>query len=272
MTKSSRKALGQHFLVNPDILKKIIDCISPQKKDLIIEIGPGKGSLTFLLAEKAGKVIAIEKDASLIPVLNQNKPSNVEIRQEDVLKTNFNHLAEPGTTKCVGNLPYSISSQILFKLLKEHRFINECHFMLQKEVAQRVCASPGSKKYAPISILIQNLFSARLRFHLSPGSFVPPPKVKSSMVTLRTRKQPVYPFFQTKSFKSFIKKAFSHRRKQLKNNLKLMGLTPDQIQRGLKECGLNLNIRAEKVSLHGFASLYMFFLRQNRENQNTFFL
>jgi len=265
MKKYSRKALGQHFLTNPIILKKITNCISPQKRDLIIEVGAGRGSLTFLLTDKAGQVIAIEKDESLIPFLEKNKPPNLEIRNEDVLKINFNHITVPGKTKLVGNLPYSISSQILFKLLQEHEAVEECHFMLQKEVAQRVCASSGTKKYAPISILLQNIFSPKIQFFLSPGSFVPPPEVKSALITLKKRKKPFYPFFLTKRFKKFIKQAFSQRRKKLKNNLKNMGFNPQQIKNSFQECSLNPHIRAEKVTIHDFADLYLSLLKHKNE-------
>jgi len=257
--------LGQHFIFNPEILKKIIGCIAPEKNDLIIEIGAGKGSLSFLLAEKAGQVIAIEKDRSLVPFLKKHKPSNLTLFQEDVLKINFNELAKPGVTKLTGNLPYSISSQILFKVLDEHEFIKECHFMLQKEVAQRVCASPGSKKYAPISILIQNCFHAKIRFYLSPGSFVPPPKVESALVTLITRPRPIHSFFKTQSFRDFIKKSFSQRRKQLKNNLKNMDFGVEQIKNSFQESGLNPHIRAEKVSINDFAALYQSLMKYRNE-------
>ncbi|MFW6139875.1 MAG: 16S rRNA (adenine(1518)-N(6)/adenine(1519)-N(6))-dimethyltransferase RsmA [Acidobacteriota bacterium] len=256
MKKNTRKVLGQHFITNPSILKKIIDCIRPQKNDLIIEIGAGKGSLTFLLAERAGQVIAIEKDESLISFLKKNKPSNLKLYQEDVLKINFIEIAKPDTTKLVGNLPYSISSQILFKVLEEPDPIKECHFMLQKEVAQRVCASPGSKKYSSISILLQNSFDAKIQFFLSPGSFTPPPKVKSALVTLKKRPKPIHALLKTQQFKSFIKNAFSQRRKKLKNNLITMGFASEQIKRSFQECGLNPHIRAEKVSLDDFAALY----------------
>jgi 16S rRNA (adenine1518-N6/adenine1519-N6)-dimethyltransferase len=265
MKKSLRKELGQHFITNPDILKKIIDCIGPQKNDLIIEIGAGKGTLTFLLAEKAGKVIAIEKDESLISFIKKKKPPNLKLCQEDVLKIDFNELAEPGVTKLVGNLPYSISSQILFKVLEEQDLINECHFMLQKEVAQRVCASPGSKKYSPISILLQNSFDTKIQFLLSPGSFVPPPKVKSALVTLKKRYKPIHPLLKTKPFKSFIKKAFSQRRKKLKNNLKAADFTHEQIKKSFQDCGLNLNIRAEKVSINDFAALYLSLMKHKKD-------
>ena len=265
MKKNPRKALGQHFITNPDILNRIIGCIAPQKNDLIIEIGAGKGSLTFLLAEKAGQVIALEKDASLVPYLEKNKPPNLEIRQEDVLKIDFNEIAKPGITKLAGNLPYSISSQILFKVLEEQDLINECHFMLQKEVAQRVCASPGSKKYAPLSILLQNSFATKIQFLLSPGSFVPPPKVKSALVTLKKRPIPIHSLLKTKPFKSFIKKAFSQRRKKLKNNLKAMDFTPEQIKQSFQECSLNPHIRAEKISINDFAALYLSLMKHKNE-------
>ncbi len=257
MKKNPRKAMGQHFLTNPYTLNKIVDCIAPQKKDLIIEIGAGKGSLTRLLAEKAGWVIALEKDASLIPYLEKNKPINLEILHEDVLETDFNRLAKPGNTKLAGNLPYSISSQILFKLLEEHDRIRECHFMLQKEVAERACASPGTKKYAPISVLLQNIFSTQIRFLLSPGSFTPPPKVRSAFITLKKRNAPLYPFMNTDEFKSFLKQAFSQRRKKLKNSLKPMRFSLEQIKESFRKCGLNPNIRAEKVSIDDFAFLYL---------------
>jgi len=257
MKKNPAKTMGQHFLTNPYTLKKVIDCIAPQKKDLIIEIGAGKGSLTRLLAEKGGRVIALEKDASLVPYLKKNKPPHLEIRQEDVLKADFNLLAEPGKTKLVGNLPYSISSQILFKLIKEHDRIQECHFMLQKEVAERVCASPGTKKYAPLSILLQNIFSAKIRFLLSPASFTPPPKVRSAFITLKKRSMPLYPFMQTEQFKSFLKQVFSQRRKKLKNNLKTMEFSLEQIKESFLKCGLNIHIRAEKISIDEFACLYL---------------
>ncbi|MCD6517059.1 MAG: ribosomal RNA small subunit methyltransferase A [Candidatus Aminicenantes bacterium] len=257
MKRNDRKSMGQHFLTNPYTLNKIIDCIAPQKKELIIEIGAGKGSLTRLLAEKAGRVIALEKDASLIPYLEKNKPSNLEIRQEDVLETDFSSLAKQEKTKLAGNLPFSISSQILFKLLEEHDMTRECHFMLQKEVAERVCASPGSKKYAPLSILLQNIFSAKIRFLLSPGSFTPPPKVRSAFITLKKRTAPLYPFMNTDGFKSFIKQAFSQRRKKLKNSLKPMGFAPEQMKESFRKCGLDPNIRAEKVSIDDFACLYL---------------
>ncbi len=265
MKKNARKALGQHFLTNPYTLNKIMDCIAPQQNDLIVEIGAGKGSLTRLLAEKAGRVIALEKDASLVPYLEKNKPPNLEIRQGDVLKTDFNRLAKQGKIKLVGNLPYSISSQILFKLLEEHDLIQESHFMLQKEVAQRVCASPGSKKYAPISILLQNCFDTKIQFFLSPGSFVPPPKVKSALVTLKKRDKSLHPFFKTQPFRNFIKKAFSQRRKKLKNNLKTMGFTPEQIKQSFQECGLNPHIRAEKISIDDFAALYLSLTKHKNE-------
>jgi 16S rRNA (adenine1518-N6/adenine1519-N6)-dimethyltransferase len=257
MKKNPAKAMGQHFLTNPHTLNKIMDCIAPQKKDLIIEIGAGKGSLTRLLAEKAGRVIALEKDSSLVPYLGKNKPPNLEIRSNDVLETDFKSLSKTGKTKLVGNLPYSISSQILFKLLEEHDRIQECHFMLQKEVAERVCAPSGTKKYAPLSVLLQNIFSAKIQFLLSPGSFTPPPKVRSAFITLKKRTAPLYPFMQTEQFKNFLKQVFSQRRKKLKNNLKTMEFPPEKIKESFRKCGLNPHIRAEKVSIDEFACLYL---------------
>lgn len=148
--KTKRKALGQHFLKNKTVLNKILRRISPQKKDLIIEIGAGRGVMTFPLAEKAGKVIAIEKDPALIPYLQRRDFPNLTILEKDIMKVEFCELLKhtknfKENVKLVGNLPYSLSSPLLFKLLEERELFSECIFLLQKEVAQRLCVSPARK-------------------------------------------------------------------------------------------------------------------------------
>lgn len=256
MKKSKRRALGQHFLSNPRVLQKIIKSINPQQDELIIEIGAGKGALTSPLAQKAGRIIAIEKDSSLIPTLQKKRFSNVLILEKNILKIDFRDLIKEEKIKLVGNLPYSISSSILFKVFAEKELISECFFLLQKEVAERLCAIPGTKKYAPISILFQNYFSVELHFTLSPASFSPPPQVESALISLKRRKKPVYSIESDKIFLQFLKAAFKHRRKKLINNLIRMNHSSSQAKQSLPACGIEEDARPEQVSLSQYVKLF----------------
>jgi len=266
MNKRKIKAMGQHFLKNPFILRKIINHISPQKEDFIIEIGAGKGILTFPLAENAGKVIAIEKDKALIPSLRKKSIHNLKILEGDVLKINFTELIKKeldfkGKVKLVGNLPYSISSPVLFKAFQEKEFISECVFLLQKEVAERICAEPGSKKYAPLSILFQNYFSTKLLLVAGPESFKPPPKVKSALVSLKKREKPIFSIKREEDFHGFLKGAFRYRRKTLFNNLTMSGYPTSLIEEAFRKFNFSKTIRAEELSLSRFVELFEFFDR-----------
>ena len=152
MQKSRRHALGQHFLTNPGVLRKIVGAIDPKPGDVIVEIGAGKGVLTAALAESAGRVIAIEKDERLIPGLREKMPANVEVLHGDILRTDLRQVSKAAgvpALRLVGNIPYSISSPLLFRVLDERGILSDCVFLLQKEVAARVIAGPGTKSYAP---------------------------------------------------------------------------------------------------------------------------
>ena len=253
--RSRRHALGQHYLHNPRIIAKIIECISPEENDMIIEIGAGKGVLTEPLIEKAGNVIAIEKDPALIPHLKRIKKKNLDILQKDILELDLQSITKR-KTKWVGNLPYSLSSRILFKVLTEKENIAECHFLLQKEVAERICAAPGSKKFAPLSIFIQNHFQCRLRFTIAPGSFSPPPKVDSTFISLLKRKQARYPIESERRFQDFVHTAFQQRRKKITNNLKLLNLPYSEIEKALLECSIDGGLRPEQISLSQYVHLF----------------
>lgn len=248
--------MGQHFLVNPRIRDKIIRCISPEGEDVILEIGAGRGELTFPLAEKAGRVVAVEADSTLARKLKERSPDNVQIINRDILELDFENLIPADKTKAAGNLPYSISSPILFKILAHSRFFTECHFLLQKEVAERLAAVPGSKAYAPVSAFLQNIYSIQIQFFLSPGNFSPPPKVHSAFVSLIKRKCPLFPEAGSRRFQNFLNRAFQHRRKTLVNNLKAMGVPPDKSIPVLRDAGLPPAIRPEKVSLECFVKLF----------------
>jgi 16S rRNA (adenine1518-N6/adenine1519-N6)-dimethyltransferase len=258
-----RKALGQHFLASRSVLKKIIDVISPQKDELIVEIGAGKGALTFPLAERCARVIAIEKDKSLARFLLENRRDNLIVLEEDVLRTNFRELLAReqrfrGKTKLVGNLPYVISSPLLFKVLEEKGLFSRCVFLLQKEVAERIIAHPGSKTYAPLSILFQMDYETRLHFIIAPGSFSPPPQVQSALVSLERRPGPLFPVKNKDIFHGFLRTAFAKRRKTLINNLKSYLFPLPLIKQALARLSLEENVRAEQVSIAQFVSLFEF--------------
>ena len=266
-TKSKKiKAMGQHFLKDHAVLKKIIRYISPSKEDLIIEIGAGKGALTFPLAAKAGKVIAIEKDPAFIPFLQRKDIPNLAILEEDILKVDFSELIKAhdfkNNVKLAGNLPYSLSSPLLFKVLREKELFSECIFLLQKEVAERICSQPGSKNYAPLSILFQIHFSARLLFIISPGSFSPPPKVHSALISLKRRDQPLFLIDQEELFRQFLKGAFKHRRKILRKNLEKLNFPLPLIDEALDKFGIKRNLRPEQLSISQFMDLFNFFYPQ----------
>ncbi len=263
MKRTKRQALGQHFLKDPHVLRKIVRLINPDKDDVCIEIGAGRGALTIPLAEKAGKVYAIEKDKTLLPHLQKNLPSNAVLVNADVLRIRFEDLVTQDkrankTVKLVGNLPYSISSPVLFKVLSEKEIFKECTFLLQKEVADRIAAGPGSKKYAPISILFQRDFEIRLCFVVEPGSFSPPPKVRSALIQLKRRERPLFELSDEDGFRLFLKSAFRHRRKTLFNNLLMANINDSALENTFCELGLDKKVRPEHIAPKQFAQLFNF--------------
>jgi len=258
---SKAKSLGQHFLNDRSILQKIVDILDPKKDELVIEVGAGKGALTFPLADRAGKVIAIEKDKDLVPFLRESHRENVIILEQDVLHVDFRNLvaeetAGLGRVKLTGNLPYSISSPLLFKVLKDEDVFSACVFLLQKEVAERLGAQPGSKSYAPLSILFQLHFEVRLRFTLAPGTFSPPPRVQSALVSLEKRPSPLFAVRDERNFSRFLRAAFAQRRKTLLNNLKAWTFPPALLREALQRLGLGEKARAEQLTINQFVSLF----------------
>ena len=261
MKKSRRKALGQHFLTSRSLLRKIIKTINPQLEDLIIEIGPGKGVLTSPLGEKAGKVIAIEKDSTLIPTLRSKHVPRLLILEKDVLKVDFKKLLEKEKdafkkVKLVGNLPYSISSPLLFKVLQSKELFSECIFLLQKEVAQRVCAKPGSKKFAPLSIIFQIHFSAQIHTIIPPGAFSPPPQVESALISLKRRRFPLFHIENEAHFIEFLKGTFRHRRKTLRNNLERLNFSSSLIHKAFQNLDIKKDARPEQLTISQFVNLF----------------
>jgi len=258
MYRSRRHALGQHFLINQGVLRKIAVVIDPQPGDVIVEVGAGKGFLTAALAEAAGRIVAIEKDERLIPDLREKMPLNVEVVHADILKVGFRGiLNEAGVPalRLAGNIPYSISTPLLFRVLDERALIADVVFLLQKEVAERVTAGPGTKSYAPLGILLQNEFEARIAFTVAPGSFFPPPKVTSALLTLRRRPSPIHPGAADEPFRAFLRAAFAERRKMLWKNLARRA-TPAAISAAYDTLGLARNVRAEELTPDALFSLF----------------
>lgn len=249
---SKRKALGQHFLRHPKALKSILKIISPGPQDLILEIGAGKGALTFPLAQKAKQVIAVEKDEKLLSFLNQRHLPNLKIIAGDILFLDWRQLLEPylpweGEIKLVGNLPYSISTPLLFKVLEHRDLFPYIVFLLQREVAARISGRPGSRDYAPLSILFQIYYETTIEKIFPPSYFSPPPKVESALIVLRRRSQPLLEIDRWSEFKNFLKTCFRHRRKQLFKNLKLIGFEESHLNRIFSEFNLRITTRPEEL-------------------------
>jgi len=199
----------------------------------------------------------VEKDREFIPLLKkQEKFPNLTVIERDILDVKFSELVKEDRVKLVGNLPYSISSPLLFKILDEKESISSCVFLLQKEVAERLCAGPGSKKYSPVSILFENDFSSHFHFIVSPRSFSPPPRVESGLISLKKRPHPLFPVPDQESFMKFLKEAFQQRRKKLANNLKRLSFPDLRIKEAMKICQIEDNHRPEHVSLFQFFTLF----------------
>jgi len=256
-----RQALGQHFLRSKKALNQIIEAIAPQPEDLIMEIGAGKGALTFPLARRCGQVIAIEKDTKLIPFLTEKSLPNLSVIQGDILRLDWEKLLAPyqpwkGPVKLAGNLPYSISSPLLFRVLEKRTLFSLIVFLLQREVAARVCAPPGSKDYAPLSIFFNIFFETNLVRVFPPHVFSPPPQVQSALITLRPRPQPLYRIQDWPRFQDFLRGCFRHRRKLLVNNLRRLGYEEKKINEALTAAQLSPAVRPEQVAEAAFIDLF----------------
>lgn len=242
----TKKSLGQHFLTDNNIITKILNSVNAGKKDRVIEIGPGTGALTKWLVQRFEDVHAIEVDQRAIQVLRKEL-GGLTIHETDVLKVDWSELISPGKENHVlGNLPYYITSPILFSLLESRHLFSEAILMMQKEVAQRLVASPSSKEYGILSVQTQLFSSPELLFDVSPNSFSPPPKVTSSVIRLTFDKPTLS--CSDKMLKRVVRTAFNQRRKKLSNSLKpvLEGRLPD---------GFNYDERAEDWSPDIYADL-----------------
>ena len=268
MQHYAKKRFGQNFLVDTSIINHIVDSIHPQHDDLLVEIGPGLGAMTKPLLNRLDKINVIELDRDIIPKLIKNcifsDAANKEkliVNESDVLKFDFQEFYSKQVSvdkngaekklRIVGNLPYNISTPVLFLLLKNRKIIQDMHFMLQKEVVDRIVATPGIKNYGRLSVMLQTFCETQALFEVPPYAFQPPPKVNSAILRLQPKTQFEDQITDFTRYENLIRQAFSQRRKTLKNTLKDL-CTAQQIE----QAGLLPGQRAEELSIADFVNLY----------------
>ena len=248
-----RKRFGQNFLQDPNVVVKIAHAIAPAPDDHLVEIGPGLGALTEALLPQVEAMDAVELDRDLIPRLAQRCGAlgKLQIHSADALKFDFASLAADGRPlRIIGNLPYNISTPLMFHLLKSRAVIRDMHFMLQKEVVDRLAATPGGKDYGRLSVMMQYHCAVDSLFDVPPGAFNPAPKVMSAVVRLRPWDEPPVEVPDAASLEKLVTQAFSQRRKTLRNTLKGL-LSAEQIAAR----DIDPARRAETLSLTEFAAL-----------------
>lgn len=259
-----QKKFGQNFLINTGVLEDIIDAAEVTDEDMVLEIGPGIGTMTQYLCENARQVIAVEIDTNLIPILKDTLSAydNVRIINDDILKVDINELAREYNNgrpiKVVANLPYYITTPIIMGLFESHVPIESITVMVQKEVADRMQAGPGTKDYGALSLAVQYYSKPQIVVNVPPSCFMPQPKVGSTVISLRRHQQPVVQVEDEKLMFKVIRASFNQRRKTLANGLNNYGginLTKEQIQQSIEELAVPVNIRGEALSLEQFACL-----------------
>lgn len=253
----ANKSLGQNFLINEQIIDDIVNVSNVTADDVIIEIGPGLGSLTAKLADNAKKVIAIELDENMINILSERFSlyKNVEIIHADVLKVDLNKLIDgEGNVKVVANLPYYITTPIVMKLLEENLKINSITVMVQKEVGERFCATPGGKEYGAITVSINYYTSPKIVLDVPKENFNPVPEVDSCVVKLDLKNEHIE-LKDEKLFFRLIKTTFSQRRKNIGNSLTGIGISKQEVKEMLEELNLDVNLRAENLSIDQYAKI-----------------
>ena len=250
-----QKRLGQHFLIDHNIVRKIVATAMLGPDNTVLEIGPGRGVLTRALCEAARSVIAIELDRQLKESLTGTLTAcgNLSLQQGDAL--DFPYSSLPERTVVVANLPYYISTPLLFKLLEAHDRIERIVLMLQLEVARRLIAKPSTPHYGILSVFTQYRTEPSLAFRVSASCFRPQPEVNSAVVNLSMRKFPSVQVNEENFFIRIVRAAFAHRRKTLLNSLRDEGLLMDHIAKALEQAGINPTRRAETLSLGEFAAL-----------------
>ena len=256
------KALGQNFLINPTVCPRMAEACGADENTGVIEVGPGFGVLTAELAKRAKKVVSIELDERLLPVLDETLAEfdNVEVINSDVLKVDLHKLIEEkfsGMKVAVcANLPYYITSPVIMHLLESKLPVENITVMVQKEAAQRLCAPVGSRDAGAVTVAVDYYADAEKIFDVSAGSFMPAPKVDSSVIRLNVRKQPPIDLFDEKLFFRMVKAVFAQRRKTAANSISAgMSLPKETVYKAIEAAGYSENVRAESFTLNELASL-----------------
>jgi 16S rRNA (adenine1518-N6/adenine1519-N6)-dimethyltransferase len=247
-----RKRFGQHFLHDAGILRKIVLAIAPKPGDAVVEIGPGEGALTLPLLRELGHMTVIELDRDLVPrlVAAAEGVGELDIVNADVLTVDLSALATKGPLRVVGNLPYNISSPILFHCIEHVDAIRDMHFMLQREVVDRMAAAPGSKVYGRLSVMLQLVCRVDPLLRVPPGAFRPPPKVDSAVVRLTPRPPSERAFGDAALLARIVKAAFGQRRKTLSNALGEIASAD-----AIRAAGIDPRTRAEQLAPEAFVRL-----------------
>ncbi len=252
-----KQSLGQNFLIDENIARKIVASINPRPEDVVVEIGPGQGALTKQLVKESSRLIAYEVDGRVVDSLKQQFESErVRIIHQDFLQTDLRKLSAQYKQKIrvVGNIPYHLTSEIFFKILEERAAVTDLTMMIQKEVAQRFVAKPGTKEYGILSAFCQFYGKAKTLFTVSPNCFYPKPKVTSTVIQFSLFD--TLPFRVNESlFRTVVKTAFGKRRKTLRNSLKYLPFEETKVVRILARVPFKENIRAEQLSIQQFTEL-----------------
>lgn len=259
-----QKKFGQNFLIEPGIIEKIVREAEVDKTDCVLEIGPGIGTMTQYLAEKAGEVIAVEIDKALIPILEDTlcEYPNVTVLNADILKVDVGRLAKERNGgkpfKVVANLPYYITTPILMQLFESHAPISDMTVMVQTEVAMRMREGPGSKDYGALSLAVQYYSRPEIVAHVPPACFLPRPNVGSTVIRLHRYEEPPVKTADVAFLFSLIRASFCQRRKTLVNGLQNapgLGVSKEEAAAALEQMGLPVNVRGEALTLEQFARL-----------------
>ena len=271
----AKKSLGQNFLTDRGVARRIIDAVAPLPTDIVVEIGPGTGALTQVLLDRSGYVVAVEIDQRLVDGLrNKLKGEHLTIVNTDALRVDWRALIAEATSsfravrgsksgdsrvRVVANLPYYISTPIMERLLSFGRLLFDMTLMLQKEVADRIATGAGSKEYGYLSVMVQYYCEATKLFEVAPSAFTPAPKVRSAVIRLTLRGHPAVEVADEKRFFAFVRAAFAQRRKTILNNLKAAASSlqfAQPVEPALEAASVSPQRRAETLSLAEFAALY----------------
>ena len=259
-----QKKFGQNFLIDGRVLEKIMDAADITKEDFVLEIGPGIGTMTQYLAERAREVLAVEIDKNLIPILAEtlSEYENVDILNADILKTDLNKIAEEKNgghpIKVVANLPYYITTPIIMGVFESHVPVENVTVMVQKEVADRMQAGPGTKDYGALSLAVQYYAEPYIAANVPPNCFMPRPKVGSAVIRLTKHKTPPVQVKNEKLLFQLIRASFNQRRKTLQNGIKNfsgLNFSKEEVAEALEQMGVSPTIRGEALTLEQFAQL-----------------